>query len=277
MKETIIADNYYYSRNITPEIKEYFENKLKDQRKVNLPRNSVDISLENKTLGQAKRDVSLIYDFLEDYCTDINIIYDGDSLFRVAFNLFEEYSLSDIKKEFKDKFKDSKLFVITKPSKQIELYRVNKNTGLVSIMIPRDKLDQFNKFKATLDDVFKRKFKDKLDWDLSLQKKKTSKEKVIQDYFKFVHDQIKDMYKEDSKTYDLEDRDPSNFYRQVQKVKKSITQPLVGVPPYRGDLLEYIRTKVDIESPKEDNQNTKYSDKLKKAVSLLEYLAQKID
>jgi len=66
--------------------------------------------------------------------------------------------------------------------------------------------------------------KDKLkEEDKSLDKKdrfKNKYSKKVKEYFKFMQNQLKEMYEDVGSVHDLSDRDRKNFYRQVRKVWK---------------------------------------------------------
>jgi hypothetical protein len=276
MQEKIKADNYNYTRDIQTKHILFFTDKLKKYNLCSSCNFGIFIKGDTKNWSEIKRDVALIYDFLEEKCDKINIVYDGDSSFQILCNPEKGIGLKKFEDLLDNKFSNaSKLnYKILNTSDFIKNYQVNKTTGLSSLLIDRDSLMSFKKNDSTLDNIFKKKLNKKFNWDIkegTNMSKKVSSTKVVQDYYKFVHDQLQGIIDSPEKSFKEEDRQEDNFYRQLQKLKKKSSQPLVSNPPYRGNLLEYIYDNLD-ESLKDEKSQNKLANVLDEAILILEYL-----
>jgi hypothetical protein len=244
----IKADNYNYTKNITQPHVDKFENDVKKviddiSSKFELV---IEFYFDDESFSDIKRTIANVYDFLKSEISDVKIIFDGGNKFQIWSNTSKQKDSKYFKKIINEKFKDSPYHNLKFVKNKIKLLKINKETGLVSTEIKRKNLIKFKKRENVLDSVYSKITKNKFDWKLKKSNYSSDKtKKIVQDYFKFKHDQLDEMYKNinDPK---YKDRDQDNFYRQLQLLKdayKSSSSPLMSAPPYVGDMLEYIKNR----------------------------------
>jgi len=210
MSEYIKADNYIYTRNIYPNHIKKFEEDLKSKKNYyeSYYTNFFKINNLSDSFTANKNKLMQICDFLNDVNTSYIIVFDGDYSFEIWSNLDGNQI-----KLLLNKF-DKKVLEKMKKNEKIKLFKINKNNGLSSCVLNPKSIKQFKIKDSSIDTVYKNELDKKFNWE----KLKMSKEKLVkkvQDYLKFKHNQILDMY--DKEKSDLEDRDEDNFFKQVRK------------------------------------------------------------
>jgi hypothetical protein len=166
MEDEIKADNYNYTKNITPEHVNRFEKQLSSFRNVSEPQYIILIDSKSDVWREIKRNVIFAYDFFDDQFDSIKIAYDGDKSFQLFLYGEKVLSKNSLSKIISEKFKsNSDVSIKIQPSsKQIQILEVNKDTGLVSTLIEKSKLNEFKKKDCTIDVIYKKKLKKDFEW-----------------------------------------------------------------------------------------------------------------
>jgi hypothetical protein len=227
VKDTIEADNYNYTKNITKKVIDNFNNDVysKDNNSVV---DVLKINKKNNVWGDYKRTVAQIYDYLKEEYKNLKIIFDGNE-FEIWIPKLEKSKLNNLKKDLNDKFKSSDYHNLNflSNSKKTNIYQINKDNGIVSSEVKRNKLLEFKKNNNTIDKIYKKVKNKNFKWDNKKESKMNTDEKLkiakkVQEYFKFMQDQLKEMYGGKTKSpMQLEDRERDNFFKQVKKLWKN--------------------------------------------------------
>lgn len=93
----------------------------------------------------------------------------------------------------------------------------------------KDRVEQIKKNKLEFK-TRKKQLKDNLNTNKDDTEFKEKVSKKVKDYFKFMHDQLKEMYEGAGSVHELSDREKDNFYKQVKEMwkhkKSNLEKPL---------------------------------------------------
>jgi hypothetical protein len=223
MNNVIEADNYNYTKNITKKHINKFENDVKDKIEDISSEFEfvVEFVFDKEKFSEIKQVIANVYDFLDKFSSNLKIVFDGNLKFQIWATTTKVKDYNYYKKIINEKFKNSPYHNLKFVKNKIKLLKINNETGLVSNEIKRKNIMNFKKKQNTLDSVYSKLTKNKFDWEIKKSNTNSGKaKKIVQDYFKFKHDQIHNMYDEDLNY--LQDREEENFYRQVRNASFEI-------------------------------------------------------
>lgn len=210
MNDFIKADNYIYTKNIYPNHIDKFEKDLKTKKDFYENNYSYFFKIKNRedSFTKNKNKIIQIGDYLKDINPNFILVFDGKESFQLWANL-DKNQLKLLTEKFNKKYLEK----ISK-SEKIKLFKINLKKGLSSCVLNYKELKNFKVKDSRIDLIYKKELNKKFNWE----KIKMGREKIIkdvQDYLKFKHNQIFEMYNADPNY--KEDREGENFYRQVRK------------------------------------------------------------